>query len=435
MFLRMVRQSLFEGRRRKLLAAVTVALAAALITTLLDLSVEVGDKMAHELKAYGANIRVVPKSETLPLVIGGVDVNPLRGRDTLSEADLPKIKDIFWRNNIVGLAPELKTAIEVRASAGEPPRGSVLIGTFFNKTMALPDEPSFRTGVAVTNPGWKDSGVWPDDQAADQVLAGPALAARLSLEVGATLELRRAGEATPWRRVTVTGLLAAGGAGDEALVAPLAVVQDLTGLAGRVQAVEVSALTVPENELSRRARRDTSLLDAEDYDRWYCTAFVSSIAHQIEEAVANASARPVWQVASGEGVVIGKIQLLMLVVSVVAVAAAAMGISALMNTTVLERAREIGLMKALGGAEREIHLLFLSEAAVVGILGGLVGFAAGTGLAQLVALTIFGTTVAFHWISLPVVVVVAALTALAGAVLPARAIAQLMPVQVLYGRR
>ena len=119
--------------------------------------------------------------------------------------------------------------------------------------------------------------------------------------------------------------------------------QTLLDLPGKVQAIRVSALTVPENELSRRARENLDALNAEEYDLWYCTAYVSSIAHQLEEAISGAEVRPVWQVAASEGVVIDKIQLLMAVVTVAALAASAMGIASLMTSTIMERAKEIGL--------------------------------------------------------------------------------------------
>jgi high-affinity Fe2+/Pb2+ permease len=107
----------------------------------------------------------------------------------------------------------------------------------------------------------------------------------------------------------------------------------------------------PDNALSRKAQRGRDALTTAEYDVWYCTAYVSSIAHQIEEAIVNASARPIWQVAASEGAVISKIQLLMAVVSVAAFVSAAMGVSSVLNASVMERTREIGLMKALGAAE------------------------------------------------------------------------------------
>lgn len=57
-------------------------------------------------------------------------------------------------------------------------------------------------------------------------------------------------------------------------------------------------------------------------------------------------------------VVIDKIQLLMAVVTVAALVASAMGIASLMTSTIMERAKEIGLMKALGARQWQIMLLF-----------------------------------------------------------------------------
>lgn len=432
MLVRMLRQSFLAGRRRKLLAAVTVGLAATLITTLFALSVDVGDKMALEMKSYGSNIRVTPRTETMPMIIDGVDYNPLKGRDFLAEADLPKIKDIFWRNNIVGLAPRL--ALPVAVGGAEV----TLIGTWFDHPLPLPDEPGYRTGARTISPFWQVTGAWPSEEPADgltEILAGQGIAARLGLIPGATLSLADPDDPAAVHPAIVTGILAAGGEEDQALIAPLALAQALAGRPGQMQSVEVSALTVAENELSRKASRATEDLSAEEYDVWYCTAYVSSIAHQIEEAVAGTSARPIWQVASGEGAIIGRIQTLLLVVSAAAVLAAAMAVAALASTTVTERAAEIGLMKALGAAPWAIQLLFMSEAAILGLIGGALGLAAGFGLAQAVGWGIFGAGLELRAITVPVVLVVSVAIVLIGSIPPARAIAALLPVEVLHGRR
>ena len=437
MLVRMLRQSFFEGYRRKALAAVTVALAATLITTLFALSVDVGDKMAREMKSYGSNIRVTPKSEATSLVIGGIDYNPLKGRDHLSEADLAKIKDIFWRNNIVGLAPRLSltvAAAPVRDGGAAGGASDVpLVGTYFDHVVALPDDPAWRTGVRTIFPFWKVEGHWPDDASSD-VLIGQDLAYRLALAPGDTLRIQDPARPGAERTVKVTGLLATGGAEDQAIVAPLGLLQQMTGLAGKVQSVDVSALTVSENDLSRRASRGVETLSTEEYDVWYCTAYVSSIAHQIEEAVPSATARPIWQVASGEGAVIGRIQMLLLVVSLAAVAAAAMAVAALTTTTVSERAREIGLMKALGATAGQVYLLFMGEAVIVGLIGGAIGLAAGFFVAQAIGWSVFGVGVEVQPITVPVVLVVSVLIVLVGSIFPSRAIAALLPVEVLHGR-
>jgi putative ABC transport system permease protein len=101
----------------------------------------------------------------------------------------------------------------------------------------------------------------------------------------------------------------------------------------------------------------------------------------------------------------------------------------------MERAREIGLMKALGAADWEVYLLFLSESAVVGVVGGLLGCVAGAGLSQVIGLSIFGSTVAFSPIVIPVNVAVSVLIALSGSLMPSRLITKLYPAEVLHGRR
>ncbi|WP_279024919.1 ABC transporter permease [Gibbsiella quercinecans] len=428
MLWRMLWQSWRRNLRRKALAVLTVFLAAGLISALLAVSIDVGDKMSRELKSYGANILIEPASQAILPAISGESGNPLDGQDFLDETELPAIKDIFWRNNIVGFAPLLSGEVTVGND-----RISVL-GTFFFQPVNVPDEEDYRTGQQTISPYWQVSGQWPAEPATpgkQQALAGAALARHYGWKPGDTLQLHGpSGE----RTVTLSGILASGGDEDNQLVMPLAIVQDLLGLQGKVQAIRVSALTVPENALSRRARENLDALNAEEYDLWYCTAYVSSIAHQLEEAISGSVVRPIWQVAASEGVIIDKIQLLLGVVTAAALLAAAMGIASLMTSTIMERAKEIGLMKALGARQWQILLLFYLEAALSGVLGGLAGCLAGWGLARAIGLMLFGAPLDFAWVVVPCVLVVAVLIALIGTWFPARRIARLYPVEVLYGR-
>ena len=435
MFLRMIRRSFFEARRRKIIAIVTVALAASLITTLLDLSVDVGDKMAKELKAYGSNISIVPKSESIPLKIGGIDFNPLKGRDYLQEKDLIKIKDIFWSNNIVGFTPFLQIPVGLEGSDAPLP----LIGTYFDKPFPLPSDEDYHTGAVLTHPYWDVRGEWPDDSSSTQILIGASLARSLNLSIGDHLKLQASEQAdstdAPLLDVTISGKLTTGESEDDAILAPLAMVQAFAGLEGKVQKVSISALTIPENNLSRKAQRDSDALSSAEYDVWYCSAFVSSIAHQINEAIPDATASPVWQVANAEGAIIDKLQVLMLVVTLAAFVSSAMGVSSLINTSVMERAAEIGLLKALGAAKWQILILFQSEALIIGLIGGIVGLVVGSGLSQIVGWTVFGSALAFHPIIIPVVLLISMAIAFVGSILPSRSIVRLMPVEVLYGRK
>ena len=445
MLARMLFQSWRFGIKRKLLAIITIFLAAGLVSALLAVSIDIGDKMAKELKSYGANILVEPASNAaLPDELS--HSASLSSQDFLDEKELPNIKDIFWRNNIVGFAPLLSANVQVTKSsqhstALSAPKTINILGTFFDHNIAVPDEEDYHTGQRIISPYWKVEGEWVDDLNNDfgeivPTLAGEQLAKSNGWKIGDKLSLSYTNDngESQQSAVEIKGILSTGGTEDNQLVMPLSAVQNLLGLEGKVQSVRVSALTVPENDLSRKARANIDALDAEAYDRWYCTAYVSSISHQLEEAISGAMVRPIWQVAASEGVVIGKIQLLLAVVTFAALIAAAMGIASLMSAGIIERSKEIGLMKALGAYQWQITLLFYCEAVLSALVGGIFGCLAGWGLAKFIGAALFGAPLDFAWIVVPCVLVLSILIAVIGTWFPAHKIAKLYPVEVLYGR-
>src|SRR5579871_3712882 len=142
MFLRIVKDSFARQPRRKLLTAIALALATAVATATLSVALDVGDRLAAEFRSLGANLLVTPQADALPLEIGGVDYRPVDTGAYLPEADLGKIKTIFWRNNIIGFAPSLDVPVELGASQGSPSSGArgpaqnaVLIGTWYRHAL------------------------------------------------------------------------------------------------------------------------------------------------------------------------------------------------------------------------------------------------------------------------------------------------------------
>ena len=419
MFARMVYQSFWRQKRRKLLAAIAIALGVSVATAMVAVGADIGDKINRELRSYGANLVVYPDTASLDVEIGGLSLKPATDSDFLNEADLPKIKGMFWRHNIVGFAPMLPATAELQA--GATTRRVPMLGTYFAKPMKYGNE-AFSTGVRSTNPWWKVSGAWPDDASTD-VLVGERLAAELGVKPGDTLQLSG-------RPARVSGILSTGGSEDNQIVAPLAVAQGILGRPGAVGRVLVSALTKPEDGL---ANRDPKSMSPELFDRWYCSPYANSIAYQLQEAIPHSHAEPIRQVSQNEGTVLSKIKGLMLLVTLAALLASALAVSAAMATAIFERRGEIGLMKALGAGNATVASLFFAEATLLALMGGLVGYGAGNLMAQRIGLWIFNSRIAVEPALLPIILGIAVLVTFAGSAASIRRATRVNPVLVLRG--
>ena len=420
MFLRLVYQSFRRQQRRKLLAGVSIALGVTVATAMIAVATDIGDKINHELRSYGANIAVTPQADTLDVRIGGVDLKPANDGSYMQESDLPEIKGIFWRNNIEGFAPFLPVPIDIKSAAGGGAH-TELVGTYFEKHLRYGKE-DFTTGVRKISPWWKVAGAWPKDESND-VLLGGALADRLNVKVGDHLQV---GD----RSLLVAGILTTGGNEDNHVVAPLALAQAVLGRAGAVKQIQVSALTKPEDDF---ARKNPKALSKTDFDRWFCSPYAKSIAFQVQQAIPNSRAVEIRQVSQNEGTVLSRIEGLMLLVTLAALLASALAVSAAMATAIMERRSEVGLMKAMGAANSAIAGLFFTEAALLALVGGTVGFAVGSLLARRIGVWIFASQVNISPVLFPVVLTIAVIVTFLGSAASIRKAMQYDPVMVLRG--
>ena len=420
MFLRLVFESFWRQKRRKALAGAAIMLGVSVATAMIAVATDIGDKISRELRSYGANLLVTPQQDTLDLEIGGVNLKPPGDGSYLNEADLPKIRGTFWHNNIVGFAPMLPVQVGVELKGFDQ---LTLVGTYFLKKLAFGNE-EFLTGVRITHPWWTVEGAWPDDNSED-VLVGERLARKTGLRVGETVAIEG-------RSHRIAGILSAGGAEDDQIVAPLGLAQQILGRGGAVRRLYVSALTKPEDALARRDPR-TMATNPELFERWYCSPYVQSIAYQLQEAIPDSHAEPIRQVAQNEGAVLARIEGLMLWITAAALVASALAVSAAMATAIFERRREVGLMKALGARNALIAALFFTEATLLALLGGGLGFLGGAILARQIGRSIFNARITIEPVLLPVILGVAVIVTFAGSALAIRHAVKSDPVYALRG--
>ncbi len=418
MFIRLVYESFRRQKRRKVLAGAAITLGVTVATAMIAVATDIGDKINRELRTIGANLVVTPQEDTLDVEIGGINLKPPTDGAFLSEADLPKIKGIFWHNNITGFAPMLPVNVSIENGGKQD---VTILGTYFAKHLSYGNE-DFVTGVRSTHPWWKVTGAWPEDSSQD-VLVGETLATRLGTKTGDTLNISG-------RSLHVTGILSTGGAEDNEIVGPLNLAQEIIGKPGAVRRVYVSALTKPEDAFGRR---DPKSMSGAVYDRWYCTPYPQAIALQLTEAMSHSHAEQIRQVSQNEGAVLTRIEGLIFLITLAALFASALAVSAAMATAIFERRAEVGLMKALGAGKFAVAAVFFAEAALLALFGGVIGFGVGSVLAHQIGHSIFNSQISISPVLFPVILAIAVIVTFAGSALAIRRAVTLDPVFALRG--
>jgi putative ABC transport system permease protein len=429
MFFRMIGKTLMHQWKKMVMIAFTIALGASLATAMLSVMLDVGDKINQELKTYGANITVVPKSASVVNDLYDIEGETTVG-DYLNEDELGNIKTIFWAFNIVDYAPF------INASATLPDGSDVeVVGTWFNHHMSLPTGEELDAGVTSLRTWWDiTDGEWIDEQnnkVENAAMVGIELAKQLGVSVGDFIEVKGT---SATKKLTVTGIFDAGGDEDYQIYTSVDTAQSLDDLEGCIDSIEVSALTTPDNELAQKAAKDPASLTVDQYETWYCTAYASSICYQIEEVITDSVASTVRQVAESEGKILEKTQFLMILITILSMIGSALGICNLVTASVMERSSEIGLMKAVGAQNSAITGLVLTEIFITAIVGGFAGFGAGVGFAQIIGKSVFDSYITMRPIVIPLVAVLVVIVTLIGSIPAIRMLLKLQPAEVLHGK-
>jgi putative ABC transport system permease protein len=425
----MIGKTLMHQWKKMVMIAFTIALGASLATAMLSVMLDVGDKINQELKTYGANITVVPKSASVVNDLYDIEGETTVG-DYLNEDELGNIKTIFWAFNIVDYAPF------INASATLPDGSDVeVVGTWFNHHMSLPTGEELDAGVTSLRTWWDiTDGEWIDEQnnkVENAAMVGIELAKQLGVSVGDFIEVKGT---SATKKLTVTGIFDAGGDEDYQIYTSVDTAQSLDDLEGCIDSIEVSALTTPDNELAQKAAKDPASLTVDQYETWYCTAYASSICYQIEEVITDSVASTVRQVAESEGKILEKTQFLMILITILSMIGSALGICNLVTASVMERSSEIGLMKAVGAQNSAITGLVLTEIFITAIVGGFAGFGAGVGFAQIIGKSVFDSYITMRPIVIPLVAVLVVIVTLIGSIPAIRMLLKLQPAEVLHGK-
>jgi putative ABC transport system permease protein len=409
MIARFVKDSLRRSPRRKALIVAAIAMGSAVATSMLGVMISIGDKINRELRQVGANIVVTARASNLTGGAGGIKTATTGGANYIPESEVPKIKSIFWTLNISGYSPSL---------AGRDGETNIQ-GVWFNHGYKGPDGKWQTTGVKDVNPAWSVQGVWARSD--DECMVGSGVALRRNLKPG----MQTAVFGAPFK---VAGIVSAGDEADDRILIPLARLQQLTNRPAVVDRIEVAALTKPEDDF---ARKDPKTMSGPEYELWNCTNYVTSIAHEIEEAIPGTQARAVRRVADSEGRILDHIGGLMGLITLAALLSAGLTVWSLTATTMMERRGEIAIMQAIGGARWLVATMLSVEIAIIGIAGGLLGALAGVWLAKYVGLSVFHDSIEIPPV-LPVAIMLAAmLVALGGAFQPLNKTLRLDPASIL----
>lgn len=429
MLAKMIFNSIFKNKIQKFLAFLTCFLATLLLSTMLNITLSIGDEVTKQLKSYGSNILVLPKGSNLSIEIGNELYEPLQNKNYLEEKNLYMIKDIYWRNNITALAPFLEGKITIENSQQK----ALIYGTYFQKAIKIKDDDDFITGIKSLYPYLAVQGEWAKDDS-NEIMLGEDFAKNNKLKLGDTIKL--IGENNQSKEAKIVGiLLHANPKMSNKIIAPLNLAQDLLNKQGLYSSAEVRAFTIPESALSEKVRRmGEEKLDQLEYDKWYCSAYVGSIASQISDGLPGADAKALNAISDAQSLVVKKIQSLMGITCIICLIVASIAISSLMSSEIHRRKKEIGLLKVLGANTFQIYLIFASENLIVALFAALFGFIFGTALSQIISLSIFGYFIDIAFVALPLSFIFAGLIALLGCLLPIKNITQLSAAGVLYGR-
>jgi putative ABC transport system permease protein len=395
MFWRLWWRSLSVKRSQAVLALSALMVGATISAMLLTLYGGVKRKMTEDFRSYGANVVVSPAS-----------ANASAGSESnlIDESELKPMANFALTTPGAFYASILYGVVRVSPDPANP-----RLPDFVNAVAAGADFGNMQQ----VNLGWRMEGQKVAAALPPSTCAvGSSLAATLHLKPGDSLDLQgveQTGVSNPPDMVKyrVAEILTTGASEDDQVVLPLGTLQSRLGLAGKVSLVEIS-IPGETREVEAGVRRLSGMLP-------------------------GLEVRPIRQIVYSEGKVLGTIRWLLLSLTALILVIIALCVMATMTAIVLERRKDIGVMKALGAADSTLMRLFMTEGAGLGLAGGILGYGLGAILAREVALRLFGVGLSWNPGILVAVCALAVLLATIAGQVPVRMVRTIQPTLVLKG--
>src|SRR3984893_888794 len=375
MFWRIVRRLFAAQRGRLLVILLALGASAALTAALLNLQVDARDRLTKEFRVFGANIIVAPR-DTKSSGASAV---------TLDQSVVEKVRQSLPSRASADSYLYLVASVSAANSA------QTVNAVIARKRTERIDQSALKSAIAT-----------PRDNT-NLCFVGFKAAQQLNLQPGASLTLKN-----DKREEVCTSEIAdsRGDAQDSQIVVNLEAAQRLTSLPNKVSLIQLSVPGTPREI------------------REYIAA--------LSENIPNADVHGLRQFTDAEAKIYPRVSGLLPATTALVLALTGLCVMAAMTNVAMERKNDVGLMKAIGGATRRVLRLFLAEAALLGLAGGLVGAAAGLLLSIWLGKEVFGVAARPRLIVYPVAVALTIIVAIAGAY-PLRRLANICPASVFRG--
>ena len=385
-----VLKDIFRRRTKLLVGVLGVVIAASAIVAVITTFTAATDSLYNESGKFGANIIIRPQTNSIPLIEGSTTVGSIStGENYIDESKLPNIYTIENSANLAVVSPRLYGIANIGISSSSP---VILMG------VDPKEEPKIKAW-------WKLDGRWisAEDGERTEVMLGSDIAKPLGLVVGSTITLTNGNNSVDGDVVAV--IETTGGSEDGYIITSLKTAQYLFDNEGKISSIEVRALCndCPVEEMSR----------------------------QIEAALLNVEARAMSQIVLSEMALIKRTQSSAMAVSIITLLVSALTVASTMLASVNEKLKEIGIMRAVGASDIQIVSMLLFEGAIIGAIGGSVGFVLGTLVSFVAAPLLLSVTPSPIWILLPAAAGVSITVGMVASVIPAKRAVSIDPAEVL----